>query len=234
MVGPKRPVIVLFGSSIVQNSFDHGGWGSILAHLYSRQADVVLRGYAGWNSRQALQVLATVFPKDVPVQLPSLVIVYFGGNDSSTPLPDGLSRHVPLSEYKENMQQIGLYIRTLSEMTRVIFHSCPPVSEKMLDKSVPRTYEACRYYSNACIEMCNELSCTDPSFKVIDLFNAIQKRHDWTDTCFLDGIHYSSVASDIAAGEIVKAISEAKWEQTLYFGDLPTEFEEMYPVRPIK
>ncbi|KAJ4756293.1 GDSL esterase/lipase CPRD49 [Rhynchospora pubera] len=232
MVGPRRPVIVLFGSSIVQYSFGHGGWGAILAHLYSRQADVVLRGYGGWNSRQALQVLPTVFPKDAPVQ-PSLVIVYFGGNDSSTPLPDGSSYHVPLSEYKENMRHIGLYIRSLSEMTRVIFLSCPPINEKMIDKSVPRTNEACRDYSNACIEMCNELSRTDPSFKVIDLFNAIEKCHDWTDTCFLDGIHFSSVASDIVVGEIVKAISEAKWEPSLYFGDLPTEFEEMCPVRPI-
>ncbi|KAJ3697051.1 hypothetical protein LUZ61_000756 [Rhynchospora tenuis] len=128
MVGPVRPVIVLFGSSIVQFSFGDGGWGAILAHHYSRQADVVLRGYGGWNSRQALQVLTTVFPKDAPVQ-PSLVIVYFGGNDSSIPLPnDSSSPHVPLSEYKENMREIGLYIRSLSEMTRVIFLSCPPGS----------------------------------------------------------------------------------------------------------
>lgn len=37
MVGPMRPKIVLFGSSIVQMSFDNGGWGAILANLYSRK-----------------------------------------------------------------------------------------------------------------------------------------------------------------------------------------------------
>ncbi|KAJ4756294.1 GDSL esterase/lipase CPRD49 [Rhynchospora pubera] len=225
MVGPVRPVIVLFGSSIVQFSFGDGGWGASLAHHYSRQADVILRGYVGWNSRQALQVLATVFPKDAPVQ-PSLVIVYFGGNDSSIPLPDEPSPHVPLSEYKENMREIGLYIRSLSETTRVIFLSCPPVNEKMLITNT-RTNEACRIYSNACVEMCNELSRTDPSFEVIDLFNAIQKCDNWANTCFRDGLHFTSVGSDIVVAEILKTISEAKWEPSMYFDDLPTEFEEV-------
>ncbi|KAJ1695340.1 hypothetical protein LUZ63_012038 [Rhynchospora breviuscula] len=229
MVGPARPLIVLFGSSIVQYSFGHGGWGATLAHFYSRQADVVLRGYAGWNSRQALQVLPTVFPKDAPVQ-PSLAIVYFGGNDSCRPHPYGLSPHVPLSDYKENMRQIGLYIRSLSETTRVVFLSCPPVSEKMLVSSL-RTYEACRVYSNACIEMCNELSHKDQSFKVIDLFNSIQKRQDWADACFIDGIHFSETASEILAAEILKVISESKWEPSLYLGDLPTEFEDVLSER---
>ncbi|KAH0730250.1 hypothetical protein KY289_001438 [Solanum tuberosum] len=47
-------------------------------------ADVLLRGYFGWNSRRAIHVLVKVFPKDATVQ-PTLVIVYFGGNDSMGP-----------------------------------------------------------------------------------------------------------------------------------------------------
>lgn len=37
MVGPLRPQFVLFGSSIVQFSCSNGGWGAILADLYSRK-----------------------------------------------------------------------------------------------------------------------------------------------------------------------------------------------------
>lgn len=37
MVGPIRPQFVLFGSSIVQFSFSNGGWGAVLADLYSRK-----------------------------------------------------------------------------------------------------------------------------------------------------------------------------------------------------
>ncbi|KAK7836082.1 gdsl esterase/lipase [Quercus suber] len=37
MVGPVRPKFVLFGSSIVRNSFSNEGWGAILATLYARK-----------------------------------------------------------------------------------------------------------------------------------------------------------------------------------------------------
>lgn len=37
MVGPGRPLFVLFGSSIVQLSYGNEGWGAILAHTYTRK-----------------------------------------------------------------------------------------------------------------------------------------------------------------------------------------------------
>ncbi|TYG74154.1 hypothetical protein ES288_D04G160500v1 [Gossypium darwinii] len=110
MIGPGRPLFVLFGSSVVQLSYSHEGWGAILAHAYARKADIILRGYGGWNSRRALEVLDKVFPKDAAVQ-PSLVIVYFGGNDSTEPHPSGLGPHVPLPEYVENMKKIAMHLK---------------------------------------------------------------------------------------------------------------------------
>ncbi|RWV91279.1 hypothetical protein GW17_00046440 [Ensete ventricosum] len=110
MVGPGRPVFVLFGSSIVQFSYSNGGWGAILADVYARKADIFLRGYLGWNSRRAVEVLDKIFPKDAAVQ-PSLVIVYFGGNDSMGPHPSGLGPHVPLPEYIENMRKIATHLK---------------------------------------------------------------------------------------------------------------------------
>ncbi|KAK2979998.1 hypothetical protein RJ640_020024 [Escallonia rubra] len=131
MVGPVRPQFVLFGSSIVQFSFSNDGWGATLADIYARKADIFLRGYAGWNSRRALQILDQVFPKDAAVQ-PSLVIVYIGGNDSVNPHPSGLGPHVPLPEYVENIRKIAIHIKSLSEKTRVIFLSTPPVNEAQM------------------------------------------------------------------------------------------------------
>ncbi|XP_069146225.1 GDSL esterase/lipase CPRD49 isoform X2 [Solanum lycopersicum] len=133
MVGPNRPQIVLFGSSIVQFSYSHEGWGSILTDLYSCKADIVLRGYGGWNTRLALLVLDQIFPKDATIQ-PSLVIVYFGGNDSMKPDPNGLNAHVPLLEYIQNMKNIVLHIKSLSEKTRIIVLSTPPVNEEKIIK----------------------------------------------------------------------------------------------------
>ncbi|MED6170517.1 GDSL esterase/lipase wdl1 [Stylosanthes scabra] len=227
MVGPARPQFVLFGSSIVQLSYSHGGWGTILSDIYSRKADIVLRGYYGWNSRRALQVLNKVFPKDAAAQ-PSLVIVYFGGNDSMGPHSSGLGPHVPLPEYIENMRKILVHIQSLSETTRILVLSCPPVNEEKVKgntsgifSELVRTNELCQSYSEACIKLCKELDV-----KVVDLFNALQKRDDWMNACFTDGIHLASEGSKIVVKEILKVLKEAEWEPCLHWKSMPTEFAE--------
>jgi isoamyl acetate esterase len=48
-------VIVLFGDSLVQRSW--GGWGSDLAQLYLRKADVINRGFSGFTSMHGAVVL---------------------------------------------------------------------------------------------------------------------------------------------------------------------------------
>lgn len=55
-------------------------------------------------------LLSLVCYKNDAVQ-PSLVIVYFGGNDAVGPRPDGLNSHVPLSEYVENMRKIAIHLK---------------------------------------------------------------------------------------------------------------------------
>ncbi|KAL5742554.1 hypothetical protein ACOSP7_029286 [Xanthoceras sorbifolium] len=227
MVGPERPQFVLFGSSIVQYSFSNQGWGAIIADLYARQADVLVRGYAGWNSRRAVQVLDQVFPKDAAVQ-PSLVIVYIGGNDSMRPHPSGLGPHVPLPEYIENMRKIALHLKSLSPKTRIIFLSTPPVNEQQIRERLSdlvadmgRTNEGCRIYSEACLELCRELDV-----KAIDLWTAMQQRDDWLTACFTDGIHLSSEGSKIVAEEILKVLREAEWQPSLHWKSLPAEFAD--------
>ncbi|XP_062155888.1 GDSL esterase/lipase CPRD49 isoform X2 [Alnus glutinosa] len=222
MVGPARPQFVLFGSSIVQLSFGHGGWGATLADIYARKADILSRGYFGWNSRRALEVLDQVFPK------PSLVIVYFGGNDSMGPHSSGLGPHVPLPEYIENMRKIATHLQSLSEKTRIIFLSCPPVNEakvrgntSQIFSELVRTNELCQSYSEACIKLCQEMGV-----KVIDLFTALQKRDDWMDACFIDGVHLSAEGSTIVVREILKVLKEADWEPSLHWKSIPTEFPE--------
>nr|XP_023894389.1 GDSL esterase/lipase CPRD49-like isoform X2 [Quercus suber] len=219
MVGPVRPQLVLFGSSIVQLSFSNEGWGASLATLYARKADIFLRGYSGWNSRRALQVLDQIFPKDAPIQ-PSLVIVYFGGNDSVHPHPSGLGPHVPLPEYIENMRKIALHLKVL------IAHIFIETSDKLGKPN--RTNESCRIYSEACLELCRDLD-----IKAIDLWTAIQKRDDWLTECFTDGIHLSSEGNKIVVKEITKILTEAEWEPSLHWKSLPAEFGEDSPYDPV-
>ncbi|XP_028075881.1 GDSL esterase/lipase CPRD49-like isoform X3 [Camellia sinensis] len=192
--------------------------------------DIFLRGYAGWNSRRALRVLDQVFPKDAAVQ-PSLVIVYLGGNDSMHPHPTGLGPHVPLPEYIENMRTIAIHLKSLSVKTRVIFLSAPPVNEAKIREftgnkfdALGRTNDACQKYSDALIELCQELDV-----KAVDLWNALQKRDDWLTACFTDGIHLSSEGSKIVVEEILSVLKEADWEPSLHWKSLPTEFSEDSP-----
>ncbi|KAL8119754.1 hypothetical protein AgCh_017020 [Apium graveolens] len=230
MVGPNRPQIVLFGSSIVQMSYSHGGWGSILSDIYSRKADIILRGYYGWNSRRAIEVLDEIFPKDAVVQ-PSLVIVYFGGNDSMGPHSSGLGPHVPLPEYVENMRTIAIHLQSLSDTTRIIFLSSPPLNEVHLRENqstalsaVVRTNELCREYSEACINLCHEVGV-----KVVDLWTAIQQKDDWLTSCFTDGVHLSAEGSKIVVHEILKVLKEADWTPSLHWKSMPTEFAGKSP-----
>ncbi|KAE8702602.1 GDSL esterase/lipase CPRD49 [Hibiscus syriacus] len=230
MVRPVRPQFVLFGSSIVQLSFSNGGWGAILADVYARKADILLRGYYGWNSRRSLEVLDLVFPKDDSNQ-PSLIITYFGGNDSMGPHPSGLGPHVPLPEYIDNMRKIAIHLKSLSDSTRLIFLTCPPVDEERVNKNTSqylshlvRTNELCRTYSEACIQLCQELD-----IKVVDLFTAIQQRDNWKTDCFTDGVHLSAEGSKIVVAEILKVLKEAEWKPSLHWKSMPTEFSDDSP-----
>ncbi|RDX76812.1 GDSL esterase/lipase CPRD49, partial [Mucuna pruriens] len=245
MVGPVRPQFVLFGSSIVEFSYSDEGWGAILANLYARKADIILRGYAGWNSRRALHNLDKIFPKriifllsssiqDATIQ-PTLVIVYFGGNDSMHPHPSGDGFHVPLQEYIENMRKIAIHLMGLSKKTRIIFLSPPPINEAQMHEMLStllgqsrRTNESGRIYSEACLEVCREMNV-----KAIDLWSALQQRHDWLDVCFTDGIHLSPEGSKIVVKEILKVLREADWEPSLHWKSMPIEFAEDSPYDPI-
>ncbi|XP_042414754.1 GDSL esterase/lipase CPRD49-like [Zingiber officinale] len=228
MVGPGRPLFVLFGSSVVQFSYGNGGWGAILADYYARKADILVRGYAGWNSRRAVQVLDKIFPKNAAIQ-PALVIVCFGGNDSFIPHPSMKLPHVPLQEYVANMEKIALHLMGLSETTRIIFLSCPPINEEMHRLTqdpklcvTVRSNESGKKYSEACKQLCWRMD-----LKVIDLFAVIQEHDDWSTRCYTeDGVHFSAEGSEIVAREILKTISDADWKPTLYCNAMPLEFAE--------
>ncbi|GJX01579.1 GDSL esterase/lipase CPRD49-like protein [Tanacetum coccineum] len=153
---------------------------------------------------------------------PSLVVVYFGGNDSVLPRLDGLSAHVPLSEYVENMRKIAVHLKSLSEKTRIIFLTAPPVNEAQLLECLGvdgRKNVLCQKYADACVELCHEMG-----IKAINLCNAFKEHRGWMTTCFTDGIHLTPVGSKIVAKEILKVLTEADWKPSLHWESLPAEF----------
>ena len=77
--GPyERPSILLLGDSLVQRGYEPGGWVSRLANEYARTADVVLRGYAGYNTRWIRQLMTDrpgLFPDPKHVALVIVLLV---------------------------------------------------------------------------------------------------------------------------------------------------------------
>jgi len=67
------------------------------------KADILLRGYSGYNSRWALKVLDKVFSPEAGA---AAVIVFFGANDACLPDRYAAFQHVPLDEYKRNLHSI--------------------------------------------------------------------------------------------------------------------------------
>ncbi len=109
----SQPIILLFGDSITQQGFGWEGgvgWASLLAADYSRRADVWNRGFSGYNTRHALALIEDddIFGTLPPQANVLFCTVFFGANDAAIP---GERQHVPMVEYRENLQQIVTGIR---------------------------------------------------------------------------------------------------------------------------
>jgi len=160
-----RPTILLFGDSITEFGFGANGkigWASLLSSAYSRRADVLSRGFSGYNTQHALSVLPSVLgisnndATSSESKIPLLFCtIFFGANDASLP---AARQHLPLEEYCENIRVIISTIRrhtitssiikpelsadkagenrgiiTIPEEMPIILITPPPVSPKAWD-----------------------------------------------------------------------------------------------------
>lgn len=102
-----KKAIVLFGDSITQQGFAlDGGWASRLANDYIRRADVINRGFSGYNTRMCLEVVPRVFGESDTSILYCTVLL--GANDAALP---GELQHVPIEDYHQNLAKIVTSIR---------------------------------------------------------------------------------------------------------------------------
>jgi lysophospholipase L1-like esterase len=104
----RRRKVLFFGDSITQHGLntDIHGWIAKLGNWWTRRVDVLNRGFSGYNTRWARQVVQEV----VVDERPDLVFVFFGANDA---VDESVLQHVPLEEYRSNLQYIA---RTLREV----------------------------------------------------------------------------------------------------------------------
>lgn len=73
----------------------------------------------------------------------------------------------------------SLYLYADNAKIVLIIYFCFLFLISTIFSELVRTNELCQSYSDACVKLCKELGV-----KVVDLFNALQKRDDWKNACF--------------------------------------------------
>ncbi|XP_068636799.1 GDSL esterase/lipase At5g62930 [Aristolochia californica] len=231
-----RPQIVLFGDSITEQSFWPGGWGASLADTYSRKADVVVRGYSGYNTKWALFLLNELFPLGFATP-PVAVTVFFGANDAALLGRTGERQHVPIEDYKENLRKIVHHLKECSETMLVVLITPPPIDESGRKEyarlqygdnatELPeRTNEMAGVYAEACRGVAKDLGALS-----IDLWSKMQEKEGWQKKFLRDGLHLTAEGNAIVHSEVVRLFNDAG----LCASEMPYDFPHHSQIDPKK
>lgn len=229
-----RPRIILFGDSLTQYGFGtlpseiannsnytddetySVGWASLLATWYQRKADIVDRGYAGYNSRHALEL----FPRRI---LPLLgdttnntvlfTTLWFGANDAAVA---GSIQHVPLEQYEDNIRQLVDRITATSSSTNprlLLLLTPPPVDAAKWDRCKPyskspdRSNAVAREYGNVVKKVAE--GTQEKNVAVVDVWQLLEGNDESKCTSYLsDGLHLNAKGNIRVFEGIRKVICE--------------------------
>ncbi|KAF7838322.1 GDSL esterase/lipase [Senna tora] len=216
-----RPQIVLFGDSITEQSLRAGGWGVDLANTFSRKADVLIRGYGGYNTKWALFLLHQLFPlmwllfQDT-TKPPVATTIFFGANDAALSGRSSERQHVPIEEYKENLRKIVHHLKECSSTMLIVLITPPPICEEGRNafaqslygenarKLPERTNEVTGQYAKACVETAEELGV-----RFINLWSKMQETDGWQKKFLSDGLHLTAEGNAVVYQEVTRVFKEA-------------------------
>ena len=220
----QRRKFVLFGDSLTQRGFEveHRGWAAALANAYTRKADVINRGYSGYNTRWALQIKDEVYAQFGEAKATSndVLVIFFGANDNASADGTSSNQHVPLDEYKNNLITIVQEFRQKQKqygdnaVPQIVLMSPPPVDEKAWalhcnENSSNRTLPGSRKYAEACQEVSQEHKT-----HFVNLWNTMSGCHRTSSAmggfslteCFSDGLHFSSKGNEVVFRSLMEVI----------------------------
>lgn len=211
------PKVTLFGDSITRRSFDvdNGCWGSMIAFKLGNYFDVDFRGFEGYNSKWALELMPKLFPKSYLDKV-EIFVPFFGHNDS-LPLP----MHVSVDEYEQNMRLIVKYLlqNGLSKakiilMTPSWYHqeSFAEYCKEIQIPAVVKSIEESKRYSDAILSIAK-----DHDISVLDFFD-ISSKHQPLVELFCDGIHFSQKGAKLLFDNLMPLIEkkiETRFEKPL-------------------
>ena len=193
--GGSRAQILLIGDSLTQRGYDSKrGWVSKLSSTYSRRADVINRGYSGYNTRWVLDLMkrkSILFAKK-----PTLVVVFLGANDAAVNHKSEYA--VPLEEYEKNMRAI---LNLYRNVPRIVI-TPPPIIEKDRVRHAMETtafdtpdrlYQHTEKYAVAAEKVAREMGVG-----LADAFDRFEKLGGGDlGAYFSDGLHFSEKGEEV-------------------------------------
>ncbi|RYP03477.1 hypothetical protein DL764_005118 [Monosporascus ibericus] len=129
--------VVLFGDSLLQQSSavqDGFSFQGALQDYCIRRLDVVNRGFSGYTTKNALQILSEIFPPfcESGPRIEYLVVL-FGANDAALPIPTN-TQGIPIEQYMENLTKIITHERIKAHNPKILLVTPPPLDEIRLTK----------------------------------------------------------------------------------------------------
>lgn len=225
-----RPAILLFGDSLTERSLDPaGGWGAAMAHHFGRKADVVNRGFGGYNTRWALPLLDEVLAQVVVAkQRLLLATLWFGANDAALPDRSAARQHVPVAAYSANLEAMVARMRSAG-VPRVVLVTPPPVhdpgrvwhQQQRMGSDAPvdpdRTNAAAGAYATAVVTLGKRLGVP-----VLDLHTSMQRDEGWQGLLLPDGLHFSP-SGQALVGRLMIELLARSWPEELSLDQLPNQ-----------
>lgn len=216
---------ILFGDSLTQMACNQAlgfAFAAELQEVYSRKMDVINRGFSGYSTAHAVKCFPKFFPSPQAANV-RFMTIFFGANDACVPTHD---QHVPLEQYKKNLQSIIQHPATRAQNPYIIIVTPPPVNEYQLEgfdnvKGTPhpsRTAAFTKMYSEAAREVGASLN-----IPVADVWTAFMATTGWKEgqplvgsrelpsneqfaSLFTDGLHLMPAGYRVVYDEVLKVI----------------------------
>jgi lysophospholipase L1-like esterase len=209
-------VVLVVGDSLVQRGFETNGWVASLARAYARVADVINRGYSGYNTRWVRDLMTDdpgLFP---PRRDVALAVILLGANDAARPEGRKSRYATRVEEYEENLRWIvSRFVSEADETsyTRVVLCTPPPIDEEerlritteqrgMPADLLDRDAERAAAYADAARRVGENTRVA-----VADLHAAfLAKGRGWEKALLSDGLHFNQQGQALAFETVFDAI----------------------------
>ena len=192
----RAATVVLMGDSITQASLNGDGWGSQLANYFTRRADVLNRGFSGYNTEWLIKVM-----EGEKIDRVCLVVIFMGANDS---VIEGQRQHISIENFSKNLEKLFEIANNIdSEGTinqNVIFITPPPTTEITIRKN-----SNTQKYAAAVTSVCNKLSTKGHNTSCINLFDLIMSTDD-VNSHLSDGLHLSQKGNNVVFKALIDVI----------------------------